>query len=435
MAAAAAAVAASSSASSAANHGEPSTPVSAASTQESPNAQSSQSQQQQQSSSNKQRNKPGPLIIPSDISAFQQQQQYKQLSQSLGANTSSSLFQSSHSGQYPNSFYGTAAAAHHIYPLPTLLKSPRLFDQNVARNQQPQYTPPPMLSPFRKGPGLFYNPKHLSNLFVLPSPKQTQPPQFNHSFSYSYLYPHILYNHFAAAIQHHHQQQQHQQQQQKMTFDEDQEVEQYKSANDSEEPSLKKAISDDKYEKVATEDEANTSIKIIEDSLMPLQPVSKPVLQHSKSRLLSQASVHQAAVASSFFPDSGSESEALHAALIDAVDLNTNMQPFINVGKQFQAVLPEKRRASQADADELREDCMWSCDTLERQNNSTQLAHYLDLVCKSSCVYGSSNNLELGLHVLNYYGGDVKSAIKAFLDDAIELPLNHPISNYKYSGM
>jgi hypothetical protein len=36
--------------------------------------------------------------------------------------------------------------------------------------------------------------------------------------------------------------------------------------------------------------------------------------------------------------------------------------------------------------------------------------------------------------VLNYFNGDTNKAIKAFFNDSIELPLNHPITTYKYSG-
>ena len=61
------------------------------------------------------------------------------------------------------------------YPNATLLKSPRLLNFDVKK----QYTPPPMLSPFRKGPGLFWT--HFPNIFSLPF---TRPP-FAHSFSCS----------------------------------------------------------------------------------------------------------------------------------------------------------------------------------------------------------------------------------------------------------
>lgn len=48
-------------------------------------------------------------------------------------------------------------------------------------------------------------------------------------------------------------------------------------------------------------------------------------------------------------------------------------------------------------------------------------------------IYGSSNNLELGIHILHLYNGNIKKSIKAFFDSSIDLPHNHPISKYKYS--
>jgi hypothetical protein len=76
---------------------------------------------------------------------------------------------------------------------------------------------------------------------------------------------------------------------------------------------------------------------------------------------------------------------------------------------------------------------MWSHQILDTMS-SEQFENYLDLICKSSLIYGSSNNLELGLHILTYFKGDFRQAIKGFLDDTIDLPVNHPISTYKYSG-
>ena len=60
---------------------------------------------------------------------------------------------------------------------------------------------------------------------------------------------------------------------------------------------------------------------------------------------------------------------------------------------------------------------------------------YLDLICKSAIIQGSSSNLELGLHLLYYLKGDTKRALKAFLDDTIDLPMKHPINTYTYAGI
>lgn len=69
-------------------------------------------------------------------------------------------------------------SALHTYPNKTLLKSPHFnFD---TKNQ---YTPPPMLSPFRRAPGLYFTAYSLANsAFSIPyfiATKQQQPPLLN----------------------------------------------------------------------------------------------------------------------------------------------------------------------------------------------------------------------------------------------------------------
>jgi hypothetical protein len=75
---------------------------------------------------------------------------------------------------------------------------------------------------------------------------------------------------------------------------------------------------------------------------------------------------------------------------------------------------------------------MFSPEFLDNVNDS-DLNNYLNLICKSSSLYGSSNNLELGLHVLHYFKGDVEESIKSFLNQSIDLPKNHPLTTYKYN--
>lgn len=162
-------------------------------------SQQQQQQQQQQMNDNiahlqqsqtKSKSKPMPLVIPSDISAFQQQNQYQK--QAMGGQRTGSNIPYFHQQSM-----GSQQVYSHLYPNATLLKSPRLF--NLENSNKKQYTPPPMLSPFRKGHGLFYNQKGLANLFSippLPPPhmgpngmlKSTQIP-YNHSVSCAYYYP------------------------------------------------------------------------------------------------------------------------------------------------------------------------------------------------------------------------------------------------------
>lgn len=131
----------------------------------------------------KQKFKPEPLVIPSTISSFQQQHNpninfLSNLNPYLHQQSMSELY---NSHKVLSSVY---AQMVNIYPNTTFLKSPRLVNYDLKK----QYTPPPMLSPFRKGPGLFCNSKQFSVFFQIPG-AYPRPPQLN------YLYPPMnLYN-------------------------------------------------------------------------------------------------------------------------------------------------------------------------------------------------------------------------------------------------
>ena len=62
------------------------------------------------------------------------------------------------------------------------------------------------------------------------------------------------------------------------------------------------------------------------------------------------------------------------------------------------------------------------------------MSNYLKLITKNSLLYGESNNLELGLHVLHFYDGDFEKAIKTFLNDSMSIPEDSPILKYNYNG-
>lgn len=62
------------------------------------------------------------------------------------------------------------------------------------------------------------------------------------------------------------------------------------------------------------------------------------------------------------------------------------------------------------------------------------VGNFLKLITKNSLLFGESNNLELGLHVLNFYQGDFENSIKTFLNDTIDVPDDCPILTYNYNG-
>ena len=167
---------------------------------------------------NKPKVKPLPLVIPSDISSFafqqqqQQQQQYFQYNNHMGNNATNAT----QIPYYHQMSANPSTSSSHMYPHATLLKSPRLLQNDLKK----QYTPPPMLSPFRKGPGLYY--KYFANMFLMPNPSalstqlqfntfqqqqqqlqqnlaNNRPPLFNHSMSCSYIYPQQNYYNYLQA--------------------------------------------------------------------------------------------------------------------------------------------------------------------------------------------------------------------------------------------
>lgn len=158
----------------------------------------------------KQKMKPGPLIIPSAISAFQHQNQLNSYIQQQQQQANMLQSQQQFSNTYAVYAAAAAAMASHIYPNATLLKSPRLlnYDFNSTEynfNYKKQYTPPPMLSPFRKGPGLFCNSKQFASFFSAPPPLfsyQSQQhafrptPQYNHSMSDNHLTSSYIHNNY-----------------------------------------------------------------------------------------------------------------------------------------------------------------------------------------------------------------------------------------------
>ena len=139
----------------------------------------------------------------------------------------------------------------------------------------------------------------------------------------------------------------------------------------------------------------------------------------------------------SFFPvkssTTGTDNSSLDSSLID-MDISCS-QPFINEGEEYQAEIPEFRELNSEDLSEvlIKEDLLWS-DKILNEVEKAKFDSYLKLITKNSLVFGESNNLELGLHVLNYYDGDFEKSVKTFLNDSISLPEDSPILNYSYSG-
>lgn len=107
-----------------------------------------ESKSSEKNSSLRHKFKPEPLIIPSTISSFQNLN-FNLYNNPLLMHSQSMLNpELYHSQRFLSNIHAQMA---NIYPNATFLKSPRLLNYDVKK----QYTPPPMLSPFRKGIILF----------------------------------------------------------------------------------------------------------------------------------------------------------------------------------------------------------------------------------------------------------------------------------------
>ncbi len=259
------------------------------------------------------------------------------------------------------------------YPNATLLKSPRLLNYDLKK----QYTPPPMLSPFRKGPGLFYNPKHFP-MFLLPFMNNTaaaaaavaanlnssssnrtnfanNPLMLNHSLSYSYPSTSSNFAHLNSLLQqqnsarnarqslHHQSESFHDEYREsdgyyddKMTpvakkqklevyEEEDEELQHEKQPSiENEKPSSSSVIETLTSQSSSVSEEMNEEAgkpeqqAAVELSASSSSAILKPSLM--RSRLLSQISNSSGGCA--FFPDE-SANEAITAALIDCAEINT----------------------------------------------------------------------------------------------------------------
>lgn len=285
--------------------------------------QSNQIQSPNNNNNSKQKIKPGPLIIPSAISAFQQQNQLNNYIQQQQQNQLL-LSQNAYAAVY------AAAMAAHIYPNATLLKSPRVFnDYNSIEynfNYKKQYTPPPMLSPFRKGPGLFCNSKPFASFFSAPQhlysfqsqQHQIRPtPQYNHSISDNHLTMSYLSNY-------------HSQLNNESNFndkiktdDSNLNENNIDKQSDSDDKSIIKVDDSDSDDPKSPDDEANkTSGKppLLNSSSYLL---SKPTLK--RSRITSQNSFEQLIEDKELTDEAKAATETIAAALNDLSE--TNIKP------------------------------------------------------------------------------------------------------------
>eukprot|EP00111_Clytia_hemisphaerica_P024886 TCONS_00073349-protein len=107
-------------------------------------------------------------------------------------------------------------------------------------------------------------------------------------------------------------------------------------------------------------------------------------------------------------------------------------EPKINVGPEFQAVLPHVLNRTEAQKDSHRASLMWS-PLKEDEQKQKEVEAYLDMAC-SLVLYGGSNNKEYALHILQRTRGNVKEAVRLLLSRRHILRADDPNADYHYSG-
>lgn len=105
-----------------------------------------------------------------------------------------------------------------------------------------------------------------------------------------------------------------------------------------------------------------------------------------------------------------------------------SVQPHINIGDRFQAVIPERAGHSLLEGGEEKADLVWRPCLQPKE-----LSHFLNLAC-SSAVPGGGCNLELGLHCLHFSQGNVLEALEKLLGKEPQTLLPRCLADYHYAG-
>ncbi|XP_075692350.1 zinc finger protein 541 isoform X2 [Rhinoderma darwinii] len=105
-----------------------------------------------------------------------------------------------------------------------------------------------------------------------------------------------------------------------------------------------------------------------------------------------------------------------------------SVQPHINIGNRFQAVIPECRDRSVLEREDEKADLVWRpC------LHNEAMSHLLNLAC-SSAVPGGGCNLELALHCLHINQGNVLGALDKLLVNDPQKHLPWCLVDYHYAG-
>ncbi|KAM4019287.1 zinc finger protein 541 [Anomaloglossus baeobatrachus] len=105
-----------------------------------------------------------------------------------------------------------------------------------------------------------------------------------------------------------------------------------------------------------------------------------------------------------------------------------SVQPHINIGDRFQAVIPECRVHTMLEGEEEKADLVW-----RPRIHTAEMSHFVNLAC-SSAVPGGGCNMELALHCLHFSQGDILEALDKLLIKEHQKILPGCLVDYHYAG-
>lgn len=111
-----------------------------------------------------------------------------------------------------------------------------------------------------------------------------------------------------------------------------------------------------------------------------------------------------------------------------------DIEPRINMGMRFQAMIPALQDRSLAEKDVSKADLVWKpwCE-LENPEEQQKVEDMLNMAC-SSVLPGGGTNRELALHCLFEAGGDILMAVEILLMKLPNKAKPHPLADYHYAG-
>ncbi|XP_061109689.1 transcriptional-regulating factor 1 [Conger conger] len=129
----------------------------------------------------------------------------------------------------------------------------------------------------------------------------------------------------------------------------------------------------------------------------------------------------------------GSLDSAVKREITSSGEKLVQIKPRINIGPQFQAVVPEVQRPTHTDRDAHKAHPLWSPWGAQEIPANQRVDALLNMAC-SSILPGGGTNMEFALHCLFQCQGDFMATLDRLL---MQKPLRHrlkPLADYHYAG-